>query len=87
MDLVLISQSAEGLENALSILSECCEHWLLSVNPKKIKIMILEKKYRKSTSNKRCFHINGHNIEIVNNYSYLGITFHPMEISKFVNQI
>ena len=34
-DLVLISQSAEGLENALSILSDYCEHWLLSVNPKK----------------------------------------------------
>ena len=60
---------------------------LLSVYPKKIKIMIFEKKYRNSTNNKRCFHINGHNTEIVNNYSYLGITFHPMEISKFVNQI
>ena len=53
-DLVLIQQSAEGLENALSILSEYCEHWLLSVNPKKKKIiMIFEKKYRKSTLNSR----------------------------------
>ena len=44
MDLVLISQSAEGLENALSILSEYCEHWLLSVNPKKIKIMTVSRR-------------------------------------------
>ena len=74
-DLVLISQSDEGLENALSILSEYCEHWLLSVNPKKTEIMIFEKKYRKSTLNKHCFHINRHNTEIVNNYTYLGINF------------
>ena len=74
-DLVLISQSDEGLENALSILSQYCEHWLLSVNPKKTEIMIFEKKYRKSTLNKHCFHINRHNTEIVNNYTYLGINF------------
>ena len=74
-DLVLISQSDEGLENALSILSEYCEHCLLSVNPKKTEIMIFEKKYRKSTLNKHCFHINRHNTEIVNSYTYLGINF------------
>ena len=76
-DLVVISQSAEGLENALSILSEYCisKHWLLLVNPKKTKIMIFEKEYRKSTLNKHCCHINRHNIEIVNNYAYLGINF------------
>ena len=28
-----------------------------------------------STPNKHCFHINIHNIEIVNNYTYLGINF------------
>ena len=76
-DLVLIPQSAEGLENALSNLAEYCEHWLLSVNQKKTKIRNFEKKYTKSTLylNKHCFHITGRNIEIVNNYSYLGINF------------
>ena len=48
-DLVLMSQSDEGLENALFILSEYREHWLSSLNPKKTKIMICEKKYRKLT--------------------------------------
>ena len=74
-DLVLISQSDQGLENALSILAEYCKHWLLSVNQKKTKIRNFEKKYRKSTLDKHCFHITGRNIEIVNNYSYLGINF------------
>ena len=61
-DLVFMQQSGEGLENALSILSEYREHWLSSLNPKKTKIMICEKKYRKSTLNKHCYHINRHNI-------------------------
>ena len=38
-DLVLISHSAKGLEKALSILSEYCDKWLLSVNPKKTRVM------------------------------------------------
>ena len=37
--------------------------------------MIFEKKYRKSTLHKHFFHINRHNIEIVNNYTHLGINF------------
>ena len=79
-DLVLISQSAEGLENALSILSEYCitKHWLLLVNPKKTKIMIFEKEYRKSTLNKHCCHINRHNIEIVNNYAFIQWKFQSL---------
>ena len=61
-DLVLMSQSDQGLENALSILSEYCAHWLSSLNPKKTKIMICKKKYRKLTLNKHCFHISRLNI-------------------------
>ena len=37
--------------------------------------MIFEKKYRKSTLHKHFFHINRLNIEIVNNYTHLGINF------------
>ena len=37
--------------------------------------MIFEKKYRKSTLHKHCFHINRHNIEIVNNYTHLVFNF------------
>ena len=66
-DLVLISHSAKGLEKALSILSEYCDKWLLSVNPKKTRVMSYQKKkkIRKSVLRKLCFRVNKHNIEIV----------------------
>ena len=74
-DLVLISHSAEGLQKQLSILSEYCDHWLLSINPKKTKVMNFQKEYRKSIIHKHCFQINKNSIEIVSNYTYLGINF------------
>ena len=37
--------------------------------------MIFQKKYRKSIVHKNCFQINKHSIEIVSNYTYLGINF------------
>ena len=74
-DSVLISHSAKGLGKALSILSEYCDKWLLPVNPKKTKVMIFQKKHRKSVLHKHCFGINKHNIEIVDNYTYLGTNF------------
>ena len=58
--LVLISHSAKGLENALSILSKYCDNWLLSVNPKKTKVMIFQKKYRKSVLDKFHFQTSQH---------------------------
>ena len=74
-DLVLISHSAKGLDKALSVLSQYCENWLLSVDPKKTKVMIFQKKCRKSILDKYFFQINNQKIEIVNNYTYLGINF------------
>ena len=74
-DLVLISHSAKGLQRALSILANYCNDWLLSVNPKKTKVMIFQKKCRKSTLDKHYFQINKNKIEIVNSYAYLGINF------------
>ena len=47
-DLVLISKSAHGLQKALSIVAKFCNEWLLSINPKKTKVMIFQKKCRKS---------------------------------------
>ena len=74
-DLVLISHSAEGLQKALSVLSEYCNKWLLSVNSKKTKVLIFQKQIRKSTLHKHCLQINNDKIKIVNNYTYLEINF------------
>ena len=54
-DLVLVSHSAKGLQKALSILAKYCNDWLLSVNPKKTKVVIFQKKCRKSTLDKYYF--------------------------------
>ena len=75
-DLVLISHSAKGLQKALSILEKYCnDSGLLSVNPKKTKVVIFQKKCRKSLHDKHHFQISNDKIEIVNNYTYLGINF------------
>ena len=67
VNLVLVSHSAKGLQKALSILAKYCKDWKLSVNPKKTKVVIFQKKCRKSTLDCK--------IDIVNNYTYLGINF------------
>ena len=74
-DFVLVSHSAKGLQKALSILAKYCNDWMLSINPKKTKVVIFQKKCRKSTLDKYYFQINDDKIDIVNNYTYLGINF------------
>ena len=69
----MTTTTTKGLQNALTILSQFCEDWLLNVNAKKTKILIFQKKCRKWTYEKQHFFINGNKIEIVNNYTYLGI--------------
>ena len=64
-----------NLKKVISILEKFCNDWLLSINPKKTKDMVFQQKCRKSTQNKYCFHINDNSIEIVNNYTYLGVNF------------
>jgi len=72
---VIWGHSAEGLQKALSVLSEYCKRWLLSINLKKTKVLIFQKKCRKSVLDKYCFQINNEEMEIANNYAYLGIKF------------
>ena len=56
-DLVLISQSANGLEKALRTLFRFCNNWMMNINIKKTKIIIFQKKRRKSTTLKHQFYI------------------------------
>ena len=74
-DLLLISSSAEGLQQSLNRLSKYCQDWLLNINPTKTKVIIFQKKSRKSIIEKYKFLVNNENIEIVNNYTYLGVSF------------
>ena len=45
-DLLVISTSAEGLQQSLDRLSKCCQDWLLKINPTKTKVIVFQEKSR-----------------------------------------
>ncbi|XP_062588222.1 uncharacterized protein LOC134249878 [Saccostrea cucullata] len=70
-DMVLLSPTAEGLQEKLDILSKYCKDWCLKVNTKKTKIIVF------NSSGKHVkipFHLDNNNIECVKQYKYLGLT-------------
>ena len=74
-DLVIMSQSAVGLQNALNKLNSYCLKWKLTVNVTKTKIMIFNKSGRVLSNHSFTFGDN--NLIICNEYNYLGIVFTP----------
>ena len=74
-DIVLLSNTAEGLQNALNKLGNFCETWNLKINISKTKVMFFNKsgKLLKGFS----FTYMQMVIEIVQEYKYLGIIFKP----------
>ena len=71
-DVVLFSSSATGLQTSLNIFQQYRKNWKLSINLKKTKIMIFEKRCRKSNIP---FFIDNDPIQISQDYSYLGLSF------------
>ena len=74
-DLVIMSQTAHGLQNSLDKLSEYCLKWKLSVNIDKTKVMIFNKSGRLLSN--YSFKFDTHDIQLCQEYSYLGIVFTP----------
>ena len=74
-DLIILSRSKLGLQNCLNVLSSFCETWMLKINSKKTKIMIFQKRPRKSTDIN--FNIGTESIEIAQEYTYLGTRLTP----------
>ena len=74
-DLIILSRSKIGLQNCLNALSSYCETWMLKINPKKTKIMIFQKRPRKSVDTN--FKIGTEIIEIVQECTYLGTRLTP----------
>ena len=72
-DLVLLSESAEGLQRCLNNLQTYCEKWSLTINTEKTKVIIFNKGGYKIS--RHSFMIMNSNIEIVQKYCYLGIIF------------
>jgi hypothetical protein len=69
-DIVLLSQSKEGLQNSLNILHDFCYIWKLKVNTDKSKIMIFNSNGKTYLSQ---FTYNNVDFETVANYCYLGM--------------
>ena len=85
-DLLLISNSAEGLQQSLDRLSKCCQDWLLKINPTKTKVIVFQKKSRKSAIDKHNFMVSNEKIEIINNYTYLGAKFSANGTDKMAEE-
>lgn len=73
-DTILISQTAEGLQNCLHKLHEYCKKWNLIVNISKSKVMIFNKGGLRCPGN---FIYGDCTLEITTDYVYLGINFKP----------
>ncbi|MCG8046148.1 MAG: reverse transcriptase domain-containing protein [Candidatus Thiodiazotropha endolucinida] len=71
-DLILVSNSAEGLQNCMDKLSTFCKDWGMNVNLDKTKSLVFS-----SGTRQKKIHITfqGNNIENVKSYTYLGVTF------------
>ena len=72
-DIVLFADSADELQSLLEILQNYCQRWRLTVNTSKTKIVVFRKGGR--VPGDLNFTFNGENIEIVKQFSYLGIVY------------
>jgi len=74
-DLVLMSDSAMGLQNCISKLHNYCKQWNLTINHKKTQVIIFNKSGH--TIKRFHFYLGDIKLSIVNEYCYLGIVFCP----------
>jgi hypothetical protein len=71
-DLVIMSETEEGLQCSLDHLNMYCIKWKLDVNVRKSKVLIFN---GNNETSKSTFSVGNVNLEIVHEYTYLGIVF------------
>ena len=74
-DLAMFSLTQNGLQEKLNTLEKYCRQWDLDLNLKKTKVMIFNK--QGSVIRKFKFYYRRKEIDITNQYTYLGFTFIP----------
>ena len=72
-DTILLSESPEDLQKMLNALHKYCEKWKLQVNSNKTKVVIFSKGTLRKTPPE--WLLGGEKLEVVKDYTYLGITF------------
>lgn len=70
-DILLFSESPEGLQSALNVFQLYCETWKLKINVNKTKVMVFCKKKSKQH---HVLLLQNETLENVDNFTYLGIT-------------
>lgn len=69
-DIVVLSNSQEGLQNSLNVLIDFCCSWKLDVNKQKSKIIVFNSNGK---THSKCFKSNNEYLETVKSYCYLGL--------------
>ena len=72
-DLVLMSETKEGLQAGIDKLGKYCSRWNLTINSSKTQIVIFNKTGH--IFKKLKFSLNGRPLDVVKEYPYLGIVF------------
>ena len=71
-DTIILCDSEYRMKDALEALYNYCEDWKLKLNCSKSKIVVFSKGKVRQNYN---FEFGGENIEVVENYKYLGLSF------------
>jgi hypothetical protein len=71
-DLLILAHSPKQMQRSLDKLGQYCKVWKLSVNISKTKIIIFRARNKQLQA---LFSFDGHNIDVVDSYTYLGVTF------------
>ena len=72
-DVVLCSQTIDGLQHLLDRLKSYCAKWNLEVNKEKTKIVVFKKGTKAAKAER--WNYSQYNLETVREFKYLGITF------------
>ena len=80
-DLLLLSESKEGLQSCLESLQANCDSWKLKVNISKTKVILVSNGKLDTKAFK--FTLNGSEIEMVYKYIYLGtLSHHKIQVPE-----
>ena len=71
-DLLILSETKEGLQHSLNNLSNYCDNWQLAINVNKTKSMIFKQNYTKTEPS--FVYYRNNQIQNVSEYPFLGIT-------------
>ena len=82
-DVIVFSDSADGLQKRLKALESYCDTWCLNVNFKKTKVLIFNKSGRHI---KEPFYFKSELIETVFKYKYLGVIFQSSGLFNYAKE-